>query len=282
MSFIEIPHWIEIGNYNKKDYLETKKNIKNNNLTTVCVEANCPNRYECFSRGTATFMILGDVCTRNCLYCNINNGSPKVIDKNEPRRIAETIKKMNLKYAVITCVTRDDLDDGGAEQFVKTVNEIREINPNCQIELLISDLNGNFDVLKKIIDAKPDVLNHNVEVIKKLFPFLRLKGNYDLSLKLLKTAKEFNPKLKTKSGFMIGLGENEDQIMQTIKDLKDSGCDIITIGQYLQPSKSHAEVKKYYTPDEFKRIGKKAKEIGIRHVIAGPLVRSSYKASECI
>ncbi len=281
MSAIEMPSWIQIENYDKQNYLKTKNLIDKNNLTTVCIEANCPNRYECFSRGTATFMTLGDTCTRNCFYCNVNKGIPKKVDNNEPKSIAETVKKLNLSYAVITCVTRDDLKEGGAEHFVRIVNEIRSVSPNCRIELLISDLQGNLDALKKIVDAKPDVLNHNIEVVKDLFPKLRPEGNYNRSLKLIKEIKNINPKIKTKSGFMLGFGEDEKQIIQTIKDLKDAGCDIITIGQYLQPSEKHAEVKKYYTPEEFKKIEDKVKQIGIKKVIAGPLVRSSYKASEC-
>ncbi len=278
----DIPSWIETEPYDKKEYLKTKNLIDDNNLVTVCVEANCPNRYECFSKGTATFMILGDTCTRNCLYCSINKGAPKEVDDNEPKRIAETVKKLGLSYAVITCVTRDDLEDGGAEQFVKTVDEIRKTSPNCRVELLISDLKGNWEALKKIIDSRPDVLNHNIEVVKGLFHTLRPDGSYDCSLQLLKKAKEFNPGIKTKSGFMLGFGESEEQIMQTIKDLKDSGCDIITIGQYLQPGRKHFKVKKYYTPEEFRNIEENARQTGINKVIAGPLVRSSYRASSFI
>ncbi len=273
---------IQIPEFERNEYVKTKELIEHNNLTTVCVEANCPNRYECFSKRTATFMILGDTCTRNCLYCNIKSGMPVKVDADEPARIAKTIKKLNLKYAVITCVTRDDLDDGGAEQFVKTINEIREIKPNCKIEVLISDLKGNWNALKKITDSQPKVLNHNIEVVKDLFPKLRLKGNYELSLKLLKKVKKLNPKIKTKSGFMLGFGESKEEIVQTIKDLKNAGCDIITIGQYLQPSKDHFEVKKYYTPEEFKDIEEKAKQIGVKHVVAGHLVRSSYRAGSFI
>ncbi len=273
---------IQIPEFERKEYVKTKELIEHNNLTTVCIEANCPNRYECFSKKTATFMILGDTCTRNCLYCNIKSGMPEKVDDDEPARIAKAIKKLNLKYAVITCVTRDDLNDGGAGQFVNTIKEIRKLNPNCKIEVLISDLKGDWNSLKEIINAKPDVLNHNIETVKELFPRLRPKGNYELSIQLLKKVKEFNLKLKIKSGFMLGFGEEKSQVIQTIIDLKDAGCNIVTIGQYLQPSKKHAEVKKYYSPEEFKEIEKKARQIGVKHVVAGPLVRSSYKASECI
>jgi len=275
-----LPTWIKVKPYDKEAYVKTKNLVEKNKINTVCIEANCPNRYECFSKGTATFMILGDVCTRNCLYCNVKKGRPKPVDKNEAKRIAMAVKKLDLRYVVITCVTRDDLSDGGAEQFVETIKEIRKVNPNSKIELLISDLNGNWKALKKIIDAKPDVINHNIEVVKEHFPKLRPKGSYFLSLLLLKKTKEINPKIKTKSGFMVGFGENEKQIIQTLKDLRKTKCDIVTIGQYLQPSTSHFKVKKYYTPNEFKKIEKTAKAMGFGKVMAGPLVRSSYHAGE--
>lgn len=273
---------ISIPEFNREEYVKTKELIEKNNLTTVCIEANCPNRYECFSKGTATFMILGDVCTRNCRYCNIKTGIPKKIDKKEPQRIAESIKALKLKYAVITCVTRDDLDDGGAKHFANTVTQIRKINPECKIELLISDLKGDWNSLKTILDSKPDVLNHNIETVKELFPRLRSKGDYERSIMLLKKSKEINSKILTKSGIMLGLGETEEQIIQIIKDLKEVNCDILTIGQYLQPSPLHFQVKKYYSPTEFKEIKTKCEELGIKKVVAGPLVRSSYNASELI
>ncbi len=273
---------IKIPEFNREEYVKTKVLIEQNNLTTVCIEANCPNRYECFSKKTATFMILGDTCTRHCLYCNIKSGIPTKVDADEPAKIAKAIKKLNLKYAVITCVTRDDLPDGGAGQFVNTIKEIRKLNPDCKIEVLISDLNGNWNSLKEIIiDAKPDVLNHNIETVRELFPKLRPKGNYNMSLMLLKKAKGFNPDMKIKSGFMLGFGEEMSQILHTLIDIKDAGCDVVTIGQYLQPSKKHFDMKKQYTIEEFKEIEDKAKELGIKQVVAGPLVRSSYKASEC-
>ncbi len=273
---------ITIEQYDKRAYLKTKQLIDENNLITVCVEANCPNRYECFARKTATFMILGDTCTRNCRYCNIKKGIPRAVDEDEPERIAEAIRKLGLRYAVITCVTRDDLEDGGAEQFVKTVQEVRSSNPSCKIELLISDLGGDWVALKRIIDSGPDVLNHNIEAVKELFPSLRPRGNYDRSLELLRKAKELNPKIKTKSGFMLGFGEDEGQIMETIRDLKAADCDIITIGQYLRPSEEHFPMKKQYSLEEFKNIEMMAKELGIQTVVAGPLVRSSYRADECV
>ncbi len=276
------PPNLSIESYDRTAYVKTKELIEKNNLTTVCVEANCPNRYECFSKGTATFMILGDTCTRNCLYCNVKSGRPAEVDADEPARIAKAIKKLNLKYAVITCVTRDDLPDGGGGQFVNTIKEIRKLTPDCRIEVLISDLKGNWNSLKGIINAKPDVLNHNIETVRGLFPRLRPKGSYETSIELLRRAKEMDPGIKTKSGFMLGFGETGVQIIKTLKDLKKARCDIVTVGQYLQPSPNHYKVKKYYTPREFNRIRNKAKELGIERIVSGQLVRSSYKAGDVI
>jgi lipoic acid synthetase len=275
-----LPNWIEIKEFDKKQYLRVLNLIKENKLNTVCIEANCPNRYECFSKGKATFMILGNICTRNCLYCNVKKGGPKKIDKKEPKRIAYAVKKLGLKYAVITCVTRDDLEDCGASIFVKVVKEIRKENPNCKIELLISDLNGNWQALKKIVNCKPEVINHNIEVIRDFFPKIRPKGNYEVSLQLLRKIKELNPKIITKSGFMLGFGENKDQIIETMKDLKEAKCDILIISQYLQPSEKHIKVSKYYSINEFKDLEKIAKEIGFKFVYSHPLARSSYMAEE--
>ncbi|MFP4423947.1 MAG: lipoyl synthase [Candidatus Woesearchaeota archaeon] len=272
-----IPDWIRTAPYDKESFLKTKELVQEYNLNTVCMEADCPNRYECFSKGTATFMILGDTCTRNCRYCNINKGKPKEVDPDEPQRIAQAVKKLDLNYAVITCVTRDDLEDGGAGQFARTIERIRKLSPGCKIEVLISDMKGDLGALKKIIDAGPDVLNHNIEVVRGLFSELRPQGNYDVSLKILEKGKESG--LKTKSGFMLGFGEDESQIINTLRDLRDAGCNIVTIGQYLKPDKG-LDVRKYYTPEEFKGIEEKANKLGIRGVLAGPLVRSSYKAGE--
>ena len=276
---MNLPDWIKIGKYDKKKYLKTLDIINENKLTTVCLEANCPNRYECFANGIATFMILGDVCTRNCRYCNIKKGQPKILDPTEPKKIAVAIKKMGLKYAVVTCVTRDDLVNGGAEQFAKTIKIVKKNNPGCRVEVLISDLQGNWQALKKIIKAKPDVINHNLEAVKDVFTLVRPKGDYRLSLELLRKMKEFAPGIKTKSGFMLGLGENDKQVAETLNDLKKCGCDIVTIGQYLQPSPKHFPVKKYYNLEEFKKIKSIARKTGIKHISAGYLVRSSYKAN---
>jgi len=269
-----------IENYDKKNYVKTKRLIDNLKLNTICIEANCPNRYECFSKKRATFLILGDTCTRNCLYCKVKKGTPGKVDLEEPKRISLATKILGLKYAVITSVTRDDLKDGGAKQFAMSVREIREINPNCKIELLIPDFNGNLNALKEIVDSNPNVINHNIEVVKELFKKLRPKGNYALSLKLLSKIKELNPKIKTKSGFMVGFGESIEQIFRTIDDLYNSECDILTIGQYLQPSTKHFKVKKHYSKKEFDNFKRYAESIGFKKVFSGFFVRSSYRASE--
>lgn len=282
MNKNKLPDWIKVKKYNKQNYIKTSDLIKKNDINTVCVEANCPNRYECFSKKTATFMILGNICTRNCKYCNVKKGKPGPVDNKEPKKIADAVKKLGLKYVVITCVTRDDIEDHGISQFVKTIKEIRKIDKYCKIEILISDLNGNCNSLKKVLDEKPYVLNHNIEIVKNLFPKLRPKGSFETSIELLKKAKEIRPRLKTKSGFMIGLGETKKQIFETLIELRNADCDIVTIGQYLQPSKNHALVKKYYSPKEFEDIENQAKKIGISKVISGPLVRSSYKADKLI
>jgi lipoic acid synthetase len=227
-------------------------------------------------------MILGNICTRNCLYCNIKKGKPKPVDSEEPKKIARAVKKLGLKYAVITCVTRDDLKDCGASQFVHVVEEIRKVNPSCKIELLISDLNGSKVILEKILKCKPEVINHNIEVIKDLFPKIRTKGDYKKSLKILKDVKEINPKILTKSGFMLGLGENEEQVVETMKDLKEVNCDILIISQYLRPSEKHVKVEKYYSMKELKELENIAKEIGFKFVYAHPLARSSYMAEEVL
>ncbi len=276
------PEWLRVKDFDRSGYQKTLEIIEKNCLNTVCLSANCPNRYECFSKGTATFMILGNICTRNCRYCNIKQGVPEPVDKKEPQRIGETIKKMNLSHAVITCVTRDDLDDGGAEQFVQVALEIKKKKSDCKIELLISDLKGDFGSLEKILKARPELINHNIEVAKDLFPKLRPQGDYNLSLELLRKVKDLDPEIITKSGFMIGLGEDQDQVARTLKDLSGVGCDVVTVGQYLRPGQENVPVEKYYTPREFKEIQNLGLELGIKKVISSPLTRSSYKAHDVL
>lgn len=258
-----------------------RKILKSNCLNTVCEGARCPNKNECYSNHTATFLIMGSVCTRNCRYCNISCQRPEPLDENEPLHVAQAVKDLGLKYAVITSVTRDDLPDGGANHFAKCINEIRKISPNTKIEILTPDFKGNEESLNTIIKAHPDVFNHNIETARDIFKTARPQGNYDTSLGVLKYVKE-NSDIKTKSGFMIGLGEDIEQIKQTIADLHSVNCDILTIGQYIQPSKEHLPVAKYYNPEEYEELKDIAKNIGIKYFQIGPLVRSSYNAAKLV
>lgn len=258
-----------------------RKILKSNCLNTVCEGARCPNKNECYSNHTATFLIMGSVCTRNCRYCNISCQRPEPLDENEPLHVAQAVKDLGLKYAVITSVTRDDLPDGGANHFAKCINEIRKISPNTKIEILTPDFKGNEESLNTIIKAHPDVFNHNIETARDIFKTARPQGNYDTSLGVLKYVNE-NSDIKTKSGFMIGLGEDIEQIKQTITDLYSVNCDILTIGQYIQPSKEHLPVAKYYNPEEYEELKDIAKNIGIKYFQIGPLVRSSYNAAKLV
>lgn len=258
-----------------------RKILKSNCLNTVCEGARCPNKNECYSNHTATFLIMGSVCTRNCRYCNISCQRPEPLDENESLHVAQAVKDLGLKYAVITSVTRDDLPDGGANHFAKCINEIRKISPNTKIEILTPDFKGNEESLNTIIKAHPDVFNHNIETARDIFKTARPQGNYDTSLGVLKYVKE-NSDIKTKSGFMIGLGEDIEQIKQTITDLYSVNCDILTIGQYIQPSKEHLPVAKYYNPEEYEELKDIAKNIGIKYFQIGPLVRSSYNAAKLV
>jgi len=276
------PDWLKVKIGSGEKYVNMKKMLRDAKLHTICEEAKCPNIAECFSSGTAVFLILGDICTRNCRYCNVKHGKPIGINESEPSDVADSVKKLNLKYVVVTSVTRDDLDDGGAAIFSKTINEIKKKSPSCKIEVLIPDFKGDIKSLRKIITAKPDVINHNIEVVKELFPSIRPDGDYNTSLELLSYIKKIDNSIKTKSGFMIGLGEKRDQIISTLKDLVKVDVDFITIGQYLQPSISHAEIVKYYTPEEFEDLKKIGYELGFSHIESGPLVRSSYHAADAL
>lgn len=269
--------------YLKRPIIDTDKTrtvrkiLKNQCLNTVCENARCPNKNECYTKHTATFLIMGNNCTRNCRYCNISCNRPEPLDVNEPKRIAEAVKSLSLKYAVITSVTRDDLPDGGAEHFANCIYEIRKVSPDTKIEILTPDFKGNKKSLDTIIKAHPDVFNHNIEAVRDIFKTVRPQGNYDCSLDILRYVKD-NSDILTKSGLMIGLGETYEQIEQTLLDLKSVGCDILTIGQYIQPSKEHLEVKKYYTLDEYEKLKHLADKIGFKKHQIGPLVRSSYRA----
>jgi lipoic acid synthetase len=276
------PDWLKVPLGGGKQYAAVRNQLRSAQVHTICEEAKCPNIGECFSRGTATFLILGNRCTRNCRYCNVNHGKPEPVDPDEPKNIAESVKQLELSYAVITSVTRDDLKDGGAIHFFETITEIKNRNPNCQTEVLIPDFKGDTDSLDTVLSAKPVVLNHNIEVVKSLFPIMRPQGKYHQSLQLLKKSKQINPNIPTKSGFMIGLGETTNEILRLLDDLRTVEVDYLTIGQYLQPSLSHAQVKKYYTPNEFDFLKEKALEKGFSHVESGPLVRSSYRAESFV
>jgi len=272
------PDWLKVKIPGGESYVTMKSLLRKSKLHTICEEAKCPNIAECFNNGTAVFLILGDICTRNCRYCYVKHGKPSDLNPDEPKDVAESIKKLGLKYVVVTSVTRDDLSDGGASVFAETVKEIRTLNPDIKVEVLIPDFKANIDSLKKVLDSKPDVINHNIEVVEELFPSIRPEGDYSRSLFVLKSLKEINEDIFTKSGFMIGLGESWSQILDTMKDLRSAGVDFLTVGQYLQPSKNHASIVKYYTPDEFNEIKKIGKTLGFKHVESGPLVRSSYHA----
>ena len=276
-----------LPDYLKRPIIDTDKTrtvrriLKTKCLNTVCENARCPNKNECYTKNTATFLIMGNNCTRNCRYCNITCSKPEPLDGNEPLHIAQAVKDLGLKYAVITSVTRDDLPDGGAEHFVNCIYEIRKISPDIKIEILTPDFKGNKNSLDTIIKAHPDVFNHNIETVRKIFKTARPQGNYDCSLDVLKYVKD-NSNIITKSGLMIGFGETFEDIEETLVDLKSAGCDIVTIGQYIQPSKAHLEVAKYYTPDEYEKLKLLAEKAGIKHYQIGPLVRSSYRASELV
>lgn len=258
-----------------------RKILKTNCLNTVCENARCPNKNECYTKNTATFLIMGNNCTRNCRYCNITCNKPEPLDVNEPKHIADAVKSLGLKYAVITSVTRDDLDDGGAKHFADCIKEIRATSPNTKIEILTPDFKNKKESLDIIIEAHPDVFNHNIETVRAVFKTARPQGNYDNSLEVLKYIKE-NSDIVTKSGLMIGLGETFEQIKETIEDLHRVKCDILTIGQYIQPSKEHLPVAKYYQPEEYEELKKLTASIGITQYQIGPLVRSSYNAASLV
>ena len=272
-----------LPDYLKRNIIDNEKTktvrriLKTKCLNTVCDGARCPNKNECYEHHTATFLIMGNVCTRNCKYCNISTAKPEPLDKNEPKHIAEAVQELGLKYVVITSVTRDDLPDGGANHFAECIKEIRNLSPDIKIEILTPDFRRKDGALDIIIEAHPDVFNHNIETTRSVFKTARPLGDYDLSLDVLKYIKQ-NSDIKTKSGLMVGLGETIEDIDQTLIDLKNVECDILTIGQYIQPSKQHLEVVKYYTLEEFEELKQLAQKIGLNKYQIGPLVRSSYNA----
>ena len=274
------PEWIRSKLTNSKEFFLTKTIVNNNNLVTVCQEANCPNITECWSKRHATFMIMGDTCTRACAFCDVKTGVPGKLDPLEPVKIAEAVKKLNLKHVVITSVDRDDLNDGGSEHFFEVINQTRKLNPYTTIEVLTPDFLRKGDAYKKVLDAKPDVFNHNIETVPSLYLKVRPGSRYFASLELLKNAKKVNKNIFTKSGIMVGLGETRDEILQVMDDLRAAEVDFITIGQYLQPSTKHYPLDRYYTPKEFEDLGTIAKAKGFLLVSSSPLTRSSYHADE--
>ena len=274
------PPWLKRRIPSGATYLEIRGLIEKTHLHTVCQQACCPNLGECFSRGTATFLILGDRCTRNCRFCAVAHGPAGPPDPEEPLRVAEAVAQMTLRYAVVTSVTRDDLPDGGASIFAETIRRIREKSPETRVEVLIPDFRGDLQSLKTVLDARPDVLNHNVETVPRLYASVRPGAVYQRSIDLLKSAHQMDPPLPTKSGLMLGLGEKPEELEQVLGDLLEAGCRILTLGQYLQPSADHLPVERFVTPEEFEGWRKKAREMGFREVASGPFVRSSYHAQE--
>lgn len=274
------PEWLKIKLVTGDNYNDLKKMMRGKTLHTVCEEARCPNIYECWANRTATFMILGDICTRACRFCAVKTGLPTELDLQEPQRVADAVVQMGLKHAVVTSVARDDLNDGGASIFAETIKAIREKSPLCSVEVLIPDFMGDWEALKIVMDAEPDILNHNVETVQRLSDRVRSKAKYERSLELLQKAKEMKPKIPTKSSIMLGVGETWEEILQTMDDLRAVDCDIMTIGQYLQPTKKHLKIEKYYHPDEFQQLKEEGLKRGFKHVESGPLVRSSYHAHE--
>jgi len=276
------PKWLRkpVPTIGKKNTIE--KYLQKYSLHTVCKEAKCPNRNECFSRGTATLLIMGDICTRNCLFCSVNNGQPSPLNSLEPENVCTIVKKMNLSYIVLTSVTRDDLSDGGAGHFADTVAKLRQNIPKITIEVLVPDFNGCLNALDTVIESKPNVFNHNIETVSRVFSQIRPEANYERSLCILKQAAQKAKGIPIKSGFMVGLGETENEVFSLLKDLKDSQVTIITIGQYLQPSKKQVPVKEFITPEQFNQYQLMAKELGFKKIFSGPYVRSSYKAEQSL
>ena len=274
------PDWLKVRAPGSPSYLHLKSLMRDLNLHTVCEEAQCPNIGECWNHGTATFMILGDVCTRACAYCAVAHGRPAPADAAEPQRVANAVHTLGLNHVVITSVDRDDLADGGASIFAETIRLTRERAPGCRIEVLIPDFQGNEDALRAVLDARPDVLNHNTETVPRLYRMARSGGRYARTLELLDRARRYAPDVPTKTGVMVGLGEEPEELVATFRDLAAVGCQILTIGQYLRPSAAHAPMVRYYHPDEFRDLKQAALDLGFVQVESGPLVRSSYHANE--
>ncbi|HOJ09782.1 MAG TPA: lipoyl synthase [Clostridiales bacterium] len=281
-AFKPKPDWLRIKVQGDHKLAETEDILKRLSLNTVCEEANCPNRMECFNKRTATFMILGRVCTRNCTFCNVEKNVPQPVDPDEPARVARAAAEMKLKHVVITSVTRDDMPDGGAGHFARVIEEIRKLSDEVVIEVLIPDFKGNEEALLKVVEAGPEIINHNVETVPALYSGVRPKAVYERSLALLANVKKANKNIYTKSGIMLGLGEKKNQVEEVLKNLRKVECDFLTIGQYLAPSKKHHPVIEYIHPDTFEEYKKLGYDLGFKYVASGPLVRSSYHADEAM
>ncbi|HWQ30107.1 MAG TPA: lipoyl synthase [Negativicutes bacterium] len=276
------PEWLRID-MNKGRSLDYVQDIlRRLSLNTVCEEANCPNRMECFSKNTATFMILGNQCTRNCRFCNVTHAAPQAVDPEEPKKVAEAASELGLKHVVITSVTRDDLPDGGAKHFARVIKEINALNSDIAVEVLIPDFRGSYMALETVVKAKPQILNHNIETVPRLYSEVRPSAIYVRSIQLLARVKFMNERIFTKSGIMLGLGEKEDEVLQVLEDLRIAGCDFLTIGQYLPPSKKHYPLVEYVTPEVFRKYKEAALDMGFSFVASAPLVRSSYNAAEML
>ena len=274
------PSWLKVKLPSGENYFRLKALVRERRLNTVCEDARCPNIGECWGAGTATFMILGEVCTRACKFCAVKTGLPPEYDLDEPRRVADAIQQLELRYAVITSVDRDDLDDGGAFIFAETIRRTRVACPQIRIEVLIPDFQGSVDALRTVVEARPDVLGHNIETVPRLYPTARAGSRYRRSLDHLRNAKSFGIPMTTKSGLMLGLGENQEEVVAVLSDLREAGVDIVTLGQYLQPTREHLPVERFYTPEEFDAFRDYAYSLGFRYVASGPLVRSSYHAEQ--
>jgi lipoic acid synthetase len=272
------PEWLRVRAPTGESYHWLKHLMRAKALHTVCEEAHCPNMGECWANRTATFLILGDTCTRNCHFCNVKTGRPGPLDPDEPEHVAQAVQAMNLKHAVITSVDRDDLPDGGASVFAAVIRRVRALQPGCTVEVLIPDFRGNVEPLKTVMDERPDVLNHNVETVPRLFRTVQPQCRYEWSLAVLRNAKGLWPEAITKSGVMVGLGESVDEVLELMRDLRELDVDILTIGQYLQPTKQHIPISRYYTPEEFEMFRERGHEMGFRWIESNPLVRSSYNA----
>jgi lipoic acid synthetase len=277
-----IPEWIRVRVHEGENFKQLRQLVRERRLHTVCEEAHCPNIFDCWNRRTATFMILGDVCTRACRFCAVTSGRPAELDLGEPLRVAESVAELGLRHAVITSVDRDDLRDGGSEIFARTIRAIRRRSPGTSIEVLTPDFRGDREAIRTVVEAAPDIFNHNTETVPRLYPSVRPRAVYANSLGLLAFVKELAPAMVTKSGVMAGLGETTDELLQVFRDMREHRIEVLTVGQYLRPSRKHAEVARYYRPEEFVELRQEALAMGFEHVESGPMVRSSYHADEQI